>query len=148
MAVDEQGNEIIQSTPEPDKNPAQERITQLSDKVKATATERDDALSRAQAAEKERDFYAGFTDIVSTNPAAKDHKDDILAKVKSGLTVQDATFAVLGAAGKLGGAKLPEPANPAGGSAPTQLPASGSKPVAEMTQAERREKLSEEIVWQ
>src|SRR4051812_38698480 len=128
MAVDENGNEIITS-PEPDKNPVQERITQLSDKVKTTAAERDEAVSKAQAAEKERDFYQGFSDIVSTTPAAKDHKDEILAKVKAGLSVQDATYAILGAAGKLGGAKAPDPVNPAGGSAPTQIPNAGNKPI-------------------
>lgn len=149
MAVDANGNEIIiQTPPMMEKNPAQERITELSDKVKTTAQERDEALSKAQTAEKERDFYVGFSDVVSTNPAAKDHKDDILAKVKSGYTVEDATYAVLGKAGKLGGMiKAPDPVMPAGGSAVTNPPQGGTKSVSEMTQAERREELSKNMVW-
>lgn len=128
------------------------RIKDLSEKVKLTSEERDelrDELKKqteqkeVEKAEltRERDFYAGFADVVSSNPAAKDHKDDILAKVKSGYTVEDATFAVLGKAGKLGQPK-PEPRpNPAGGSAINQPVAGSQKTAAEMTQAERRAEL-------
>ena len=133
---------------------AQKRITQLSEKVRLTSEERDEKArllgeesSKREAAEKERDFYAGFSDVVSTNPLAKDHKDDILAKVKSGYTVQDATFAVLGAAGKLGNTLAPTPQSPAGGSSPTALPQGGVKPIGEMTQDERRDELAKAISW-
>lgn len=139
--------EIIQTTPEP-KNPAQERITELSDKVKTTSQERDEAISKAQATEKERDFYAGFSDVVATNPEAASHKDDILAKVKSGYTVEDATYAVLGKAGKLGNTKPIVPQSPAGGSAVVTPPQGGTKTPAEMTQSERRAQLEKDIVWQ
>lgn len=139
---------IIETTPEP-VNPTQERITQLSDKVKTTAQERDEALAKAATAERKAAFAEGYADIVATNPAAKEFKADIEAKVNGGYTVQDATFAVLGAAGKLGNVvKAPEPVMPAGGSAPTGLPQGGTKTVAEMTQAERREQLEKDIVWQ
>ena len=87
----------------------EKRIKSLSGKVKETADERDNAKAEAESAraaeaeaKRERDFYAGFSDVVATNPSAKDHKDEILSKVKSGYTVEDATYAVLGKAGKLG----------------------------------------------
>lgn len=146
--ADEQGTEIIQPVVETVITPAQERITELSDKVKTTSQERDEATSKAQSLEKERDFYAGFSDVVATNPEAASHKDDILAKVKSGYTVEDATYAVLGKAGKLGNTKPIIPQSPAGGSAVVTPPQGGSKTPGEMTQAERREQLSKDIVWQ
>ena len=133
---------------------AEERIKQLSDKVELTAKERDEKnrllteeSSKRESAEKERDFYQGFSDVVSNNPLAKEHKEDILAKVKSGYTVQDATFAVLGALGKLGNTQAPTPPSPAGGSAPTTLPQGGVKPVGDMTQEERRAELAQAISW-
>ncbi len=66
--------------------------------------------------------------------------------MESGYTVEDATYAVLGKAGKLGGAKPLTPTNPAGGSAATTVP-TGTKSVAEMSQAERRAQLEKDIVW-
>lgn len=137
---------IETSTPEPVKNPAQERITELSDKVKTTATERDEALSRATAAERKAAFAEGYADIVASNPAAKEFKADIEAKVNSGLTVEDAAYAVLGKAGKLGSVKAPDPINPAGGSA-VVTPQQGVKTPQEMSQAERRAQLDKEITW-
>ena len=136
-------DEIIEQPSE-----SQKRITQLSDKVRTTAEERDTANTAKAEAEaktaelqRERDFYAGFADVVSTNPVAKDHKDDILEKVKSGYTVEDATFAVLGKAGKLGAPAPVEMKSPAGGSAPNQIIQGGIKSASEMTQVERREAL-------
>lgn len=125
---------------------AQQRITDLSTKVKNASDERDAAKALAETAaaekatmEKERDFYATFTDTVATNPGAKEHKDEILAKVKSGYTIEDATFAVLGKAGKLGNQVVDRA--PHGGSADTALPSGGQKTPGEMTQAERRAEL-------
>lgn len=128
---------------------AETRIKDLSKKVKNTSDERDTERARAdkEASEKaelirERDFFSQFSDVVSANPQAKDHKDEILAKVKGGYTTQDAMFAVLGAAGKLG-TPAPEKVNPAGGSADTGVQATGPKTVEEMTQEERRAVLME-----
>lgn len=129
-------------------SPAEERITELSGKVKEQADARlaaETATATAEAktleAERERDFYASFTDTVSKNPSAQEFKDDILAKVKGGLSVEDATFAVLGKAGKLGSPAEPE--EPAGGSAPITPPSSGTKSATEMTQEERKAALIE-----
>lgn len=129
---------------------SEKRIKQLSEKVRLTSEERDEQarLLKAEGDKnteliRERDFYQGFSDVVSTNPAAKDHRDEILSKVKSGYTVEDATFAVLGKAGKLSQPKL-EVVSPAGGSATTTPPQGGTqKTVAEMTQAERKAALIE-----
>lgn len=128
---------------------SQKRIKSLSDKLvekdQETATERaarEKAEANTAEMTRERDFYQGFSEMISTNPAAKDHKDDILAKVKSGLTVEDATFAVLGKAGKLNQPKVEVQTTMAGGSASTSLPQGGTeKSVGEMTQSERRAEL-------
>ncbi len=141
--ADELENELNQPSE------SEKRIRQLSGKVKEEADAKDAALkekaaaeAKAAEAEKKAAFAEGFADIVSTNPAAKDFKADIQAKVLSGYSVEDATFAVLGKAGKLGNQstetkKTDETASPAGGSASYAPPQGGSKPIKEMTQAER-----------
>src|SRR3990167_7550129 len=131
-------------------NKVEKRIKDLSEKVRLTAEERDaerhkleDFTSKNSELQRERDFYASFSDVVSNNPAAKDHKDDILAKVKGGYSVEDATFAVLGKAGKLG---QPQPVveSPIGGSAAVNQPITGgSKGISEMTREEKRNALLE-----
>ena len=135
--------------PEVPTSRAEERITELSEKVRLTSLERDELKTLNTSVTKERDAFASLVDVVATNPAAKDHKDAILEKVKLGLTPEDATYAVLGKAGLLGGAPQPVTQQTvAGGSAPTTIMQQAEKPVSEMTQAERREQLSREIVWQ
>lgn len=126
---------------------AEERITQLSDKVKTEAEARQKAETNQAEAERRAAFAEGFVDIVTTQPAAKDHKEEIKEKVLKGYSVQDATYAVLGAAGKLGGAPAQSP-QVAGGSAATAMPQGGQKEVKDMTQAERREQLSKDLLWQ
>lgn len=134
---------IIEPSSEPSE--AQKRITQLSDKVritseerevqKALVTERDKTIADLQ---KENTFNSGFADILGQHPAAKDHKDEIKAKVLSGYSPEDAAYAVLGKAGKLGAAKPQEIASPAGGSASFNPPQGGSKKLEEMTREEKR----------
>jgi hypothetical protein len=142
---------ITQPTPvpaAPEVSPAQERITQLSDKVKTVSEEKDKALADASAAEKRATFAEGFADVLGTQPAAKDHKDEIKAKVLAGLSVEDATFAVLGKAGKLGNAPIaPIPTTPAGGSAATVPAQTGEKSIGDMTQAERRAEIAKTLDW-
>ncbi len=132
---------------------AEKRIKDLSEKVRLTASERDEQSKLAKEAtdqkaelQRERDFYAGFADIVSTQPAAKDYREPILSKVKSGYSVEDATFAVLGKEGKLNQiAPVRNVDNPAGGSAINQLPQSGSKPIKDMNKDEKRAALEESM---
>lgn len=149
MAVDANGNEIINS----DESESQKRIKQLSDKVETTAKERDerDTLikerdTKIAELEKENAFSSGFGDMLGTHSAAKDHKDEIKAKVLSGYSVEDATLAVLAKAGKLGAvASSPQVA---GGSAATAMPQGGQKSPQEMTQTERRAQLEKDMIWQ
>lgn len=130
-------------------NKVEKRIKDLSEKVRLTSEERDELKklsdekdTKLNEATRERDFFKGFSTVVSKHPAASEHQDDILAKVKSGYSVEDATYAVLGAAGKLGGTQQPIVDNPAGGSAVTQHPSS-EKGVGELSRDEKRAKLLE-----
>ena len=131
---------------------SQQRIKQLSDKVELTAKERDELKvlrveDQKKIAELEREnaFNSGFAEVLGTHVAAKDHKDAIKEKVMAGYSVEDATFAVLGKAGKLG--ETSSSPQVAGGSA-TTTPQSTQKEVKDMNQAERREVLSKELIWQ
>jgi len=138
-------DEIIQEPSE-----SQKRITQLSGKVKEEAEAREkaeatakEATEKAAQAERLAQFSEGFVDIVAENPAAKEFKDQIKEKVLNGMSIQDAKFAVLGAAGKLGQALTVEVA-PTGGSAPTSIPQTGAtKTVEQMTREEKRAALIE-----
>lgn len=123
---------------------AEKRIKGLSDKVRTASEERDAALKakaeaeeEAKAAQRKAEFAEGFADIVAENPDAKEFKADIEAKVMGGMTLDDAKFAVLGKAGKLG---APQAVTPAGGSAPTVLP-SEQKDVKSMNGDELRQQL-------
>lgn len=122
---------------------AEERIKQLSEKVELTSKERDELKTLNETTSRERDFYKGYAEVVSTHPEAKDHQDAIKEKVLKGYTVQDATFAVLGAAGKFGEKPTPQVA---GGSADTQIQ-HGEKEVKDMTQSERRAQLEKDLLW-
>jgi|SRR5882724_11915293 len=141
-------DEIITTPPTPvveqKPNPVEERITDLSSKVKTTSDERDAALAKVAAAEKKVAFAEGFVDVITANPAAKDHKADIEAKFAAGYTLQDATYAVLGAAGKLG---TPQVARTpvAGGSAITPVSLQGNKELDSMSREELRAAFLEEV---
>ena len=89
-------------------------------------------------------FAEGFTDIVAENPAAKEFKTDIQAKVMSGYSLEDATFAVLGKAGKLNQPKV-ETTHTAGGSAATNISNGGTKSIQDMTRDEKRAALLEAV---
>lgn len=126
---------------------AEARIKELSDKVELTAKERDekDALlkqqqEKATALERDNQFLTQFSDIVASNPQAKEHKDAILEKVRVGYTAEDATIAVLAKAGQYTPPTV-ERAPVAGGSAATTISTPGGKTVAEMTQQERKQAL-------
>lgn len=135
-------------------NKTEERIKNLSSKVKDTSRERDEANAKAQseaearvAVEKERDFYASFSDQTSKYPGASEHKDAIKEKVMAGYSVEDATVAVLAKEGKYTPQveQAPAPANAAGGSASFQLPSGSSKTLGEMSRDEKRAELEAAI---
>lgn len=128
------------------------RIKQLSEKVRLTSEERDEkdkllkeSGEKIATLERENSFNSGFADMLGTYTAAKDHREDIKAKVLSGYTVEDATLAVLGKAGKLTGVTI-TPQSPAGGSATTTVTSTQDKEVKDMSQAERRAQLAKELV--
>lgn len=142
--LDELGNPII--------NPVEERIKTLSSKVKTTAEERDAANAKVQTetearmkVEKERDFYATFTESAAKYPGSLAFRDQIKEKVIAGYSVEDATVSVLNKEGKLTPEiKTVEVAPAAGGSAVNQLPDGGQKTLREMTRDEKRAALIEE----
>lgn len=141
---------INQPVTPPENNRAEERITQLSDKVKAEAEARKAAEDKAAANERRAIFAEGFADIVSIHPAAKDFKADIETKVNAGYSVEDAAFAVLGKAGKLGSPTvapiIPAATQVAGGSSVTAPTSGGAKSLQEMTTAEKRAELEKLLV--
>lgn len=135
-------DEDTEQTEEQPSTPGQERITDLSGKLKTEGIRADAAVAEAAGANKRADFAEGFVDMVTAYPAAKEFKADIQSKVMSGYTVEDATLAVLGKAGKLADAPRMEPIV-AGGSASTVVPQdSGTKSVQEMSTAEKRDALA------
>ena len=139
---------------------AEKRIKQLSDKVRLSETEKDELKklsdekdTKIASLERENAFNSGFADTVANTPQAKEFKDDIKAKVLSGYSLEDATYAVLGKAGKLNQSSRENLESPAGGSATTTVTQGGTKSVKEMTPDERREALMEAekagaISWQ
>ena len=131
-------------------NKVEKRIKDLSEKVRLTSEERDEQKHRLEESvkkiadlEKENVFNTGFVDILANHSAAKDHKDEIKAKVLAGYSVEDAAYAVLGKIGKLGQpiqSALPKE-NPAGGSAVNQPTIGGEKKINELSRDEKRAKL-------
>ncbi len=124
------------------------RYQQLSDKVKLTAQEKEEALAKVKAegeartvAEKERDFYKGFSTHASKYPSATEHQDKIWDKVKAGYDIEDAMVSVLNKEGKLTASAPARPTNIEGGSAPTQM--IGDKAPDQMTTAEKFAALQE-----
>ncbi len=144
LELDLEGSEDINKT--------ELRIKNLSSKVRDASTERDAAKAQAEAdaaraatAEKERDFFKGFSAISEKYPGASEFQDAILEKVNAGYSQEDAAVSVLNANGRLQPQAQQQDVRPissaGGGSAATVLTGTDSKPVSEMTQAERREAL-------
>lgn len=137
-----------------DTNRAEERIKELSGKVKLTSKERDEksALLTQRDQElanqvKETEFYKGFSNTASKYPQAQGLQDKIKELVVKGYDIEDATVAVLNREGKLIPPK-PEKETVAGGSATTNAqPAKSPADIIKSgTQAERRAILSENLV--
>lgn len=135
-------------------NKTEQRIKNLSEKVKLTAKERDelDALNKQKdeqlgVKDKEIEFYKSFSQVV-TKPefaAASEYQDSIREKVLGGYTVEDATLSVLNKEGKYTPPppKAPEAESPAGGSAINTLQSGTDKSVGEMNREEKRAALME-----
>lgn len=110
--------------------------TEREDKAKLDQA-RADAEAKANAMEKERDFYSSFSDSTSQYPQASEYKDAIKEKVMNGYSVEDATVSVLAKEGKLASQPI-QRENIAGGSATNALQAEGAKSLAEMERADKR----------
>lgn len=131
---------------------AEKRIKQLSEKVRLTSeegAEKDRLLKESgdkiASLEKENSFNSGFSEMIGSYPKANEHREDIKAKVLAGYSVEDATLAVLGKAGKLGAPALAP--RVAGGSADTAMSSGASKEMKDMSLAEKRAVLEQNIVW-
>ena len=129
---------------------AEKRIKQLSEKVGLSAKELDEknklieeSTAKIATLERENSFNEGFADTVATTPQAKEFKEDIKAKVLSGYSLEDATYAVLGKAGKLNQASRENLESPAGGSATTTVSQPSNKSIKEMTPDERAQAVKE-----
>lgn len=125
----------------------EQRIKELSNKVKLTSKERDElaesnkqATARAESATKEVEFYKGFSTLAGTYPNASEHTDEIKAKVLAGYTVEDATVSVLAKQGKLTSTPQ-ERQSAAGGSATNPPGKSGPKELKDMSRDEKRQAL-------
>jgi len=130
------------------KNKVEERIKDLSSKVKMTSEERDELAKSVEelteankSITQERDFLASFTDATAEFPGAVEHKDAILEKVKSGYSVEDAALVIMNANKPEEPDETTEkdvkPDSPAGGSAVSPPATGGAKPLDEMDSAEK-----------
>lgn len=131
------------------KNVVEERIKNLVTqkkefeiKAEMESKARVELETKAKEMERERDFFASFSDSVAKNPAAAEYRDKIKEKVIGGYSMEDATIAVLHSEGKL----IPKSERvemAAGGSAPTQLSNQSPKSTQDMTQVDRLTALRE-----
>src|ERR1043166_8110845 len=129
----------LDSTEEQDKvNKVEKRIKDLSEKVRLTATERDELKAKTEQVEAEKaaalkdvDFYKNFSTVSSKYAGSADYQDKIKEKVGAGYTIEDATISTLVAEGKF--TPPPTPAapktSPAGGSAVNNIKMGGEKAV-------------------
>lgn len=135
-------------------NKVEKRIKDLSEKVRVTATERDEIKAQADKAEAEKatalkdvDFFKNFNATASQYQGALEYQDRIKEKVDLGYNMEDAMISVLAKEGKLNpqNAQTPPPPkeSPAGGSATTTITNSGDKTIGELTREEKRAKLME-----
>jgi hypothetical protein len=128
------------------------RFQQLSEKVILTSKEKEEAQALAKQesdarlnAEKERDFYKDFSNNVTKYPNASEYQDQILEKVKSGYSTEDAMVSVLAKEGKLNASYEQPVHQPSGqvegGSAPTSF--EGGRSLADMKPEDKLSALTE-----
>lgn len=124
------------------------RFQQLSEKVINTSKERDDALAKGNTeaearvkAEKERDFFKGFSANITKYPEAANHQDKILELVNKGYDPEDAMVSVLAKEGKFAPAEIKREIQAEGGSAPTTM--EGTKEFRDMKPDEKLDRLKE-----
>lgn len=127
------------------------RIKSLSDKVKATAEERDakakaleEAEAKAKVAQADAEFFKTFNKVSAKFSGANDYQDKIREKVALGLDVEEATMLVLAKEGKYSPPVQPlVRESAAGGSAATGITDSVEKKPGQMSRDELRAQLQE-----
>jgi len=140
--ADNSGQQDGQTNNRPDN-----RFKDLSDKYAKEAEARKQEAEARVKAEKEVEFYKGFTPLASKYQNAAEYQDKIKEKYLAGngaFDLEESTVAVLGKEGKLPSTPVMEQArpkeSPVGGSAPTTL-RSQEKTYAEMDKSEKRDEL-------
>lgn len=119
-------------------NKTENRFKDLTQKAKELGETAEREKMGRETAEKERDFYSGFSESVAKTPQAAEFKDEIKAKVLLGYSVEDATVSILHSKGKLA-PLAPERETIAGGSATNTITQSSTnKTIGEMTRDEKR----------
>lgn len=137
---------------EPIINKTEERIKNLSSKVREKAQEtqteregREAAEARAETAEKRAEFLESFSDVSTKYPGATEFKTQIEERVQKGYSIEDAAVAVLASEGKFTPSQdvAPTTDSTIGGSAATPSLSGENRPFSEMSRDEKREKLLE-----
>jgi hypothetical protein len=126
-------------------NRKDKRIKSLSEKYESSEKEKaelakakEEAEAKATAAQKDADFFKGFSQVSSKYQGAGEYQDKIREKVMAGYDVEDAAISILAKEGKLQGAPTPTPRDTAaGGSASMGITGGMEKSPDEMTQDER-----------
>lgn len=120
------------------------KIDSLSEKLGSTEKEKDelskakaDADARADAAQKEADFFKGFNAVASKYQGASEYQDKIREKAALGLDIEEATMLVMAKEGKYTPPVQEQPLA-AGGSASIGITDITDKPLDKYTREEKR----------
>lgn len=135
---------------DPTINKTEERIKNLSSKVRDAAKERDDAKAAAEAsdaariaAENKAAFLESFSDVATKYPGANDLKTQIEERTQKGYSIEDAAVAALAEAGLFAPQQNVAPVTSGvGGSAPISV-TGDSRPYSEMSREDKRAALME-----
>lgn len=125
------------------KSKLKNRFQQLSEKLSLTTKEKEENIAKVRLAEEaqskaERDlnFYKGFSSNLAKYPQAASYQEQIKERVDKGYDAEEAILAVLAKDGKLTAfTPTQTPPQVEGGSAPTTFP--GEKSVKDMTPDEK-----------
>ncbi len=126
------------------------RFQQLANDKRTLAQEKEQAVAEAQAkaaelgqALKTAEFYKTFSQVSSKHPEAINYQEQILEKVNTGLSTEDATLLILAKEGKLSSQPVERPVeNVAGGSALNQM-SEGDKSPNQLNENEKLQALQE-----
>lgn len=120
---------------------------EMSEKEKADlAKAKEEAEAKANALQKEAEFFKGFNTVSSKYQGATEYQDAIREKVLAGYDIEDATVAILNREGKFTPTAPVEDRQPiGGGSASIGMANNSEKSYGEMNKSELRSALEETI---